>query len=130
MEKIIFNDKDSNGALIGLSELMTRLPPLPISVWAFKNITLVYPEPFGITVESFEILTRKLDLGFLVSDSDFRIFLDSKNYQIIDGIIAGYSDLNFNKPSIVIDCFDTSAWEVNVRIVGGDGNEVSNRNTK
>ena len=97
--------------LLPISDLASRLSFIKIDLWAFRNIEIVYPLPFGLEVQVFERLSRELKLGFIVSDADFKLFL-KKDYQIIDGIVEGYSGSITQGPYISIECFDTSEYDI------------------
>ncbi len=101
----------SGKVLISLQELLTKLDTESVKFWSFRDITLTYPSPFGISVLDFESLSRNLSIGFLVSAEDFRVFLKS-DFQIIDGCINGYTERIDIEPIITIECVDSTQWEI------------------
>jgi hypothetical protein len=112
MTTFSFREKEYDDVLIGLPKLVDFLKSVEIEFWSFKNISLRYINPFGISCIDFEKLTRNLALGLIVSDLDFHIFLENSDFQIMDGVIFGYSDSNFNKSEIMIECVDCTQWEI------------------
>jgi hypothetical protein len=113
MAKIIVREKAYGSILISLKDLIGRLDVSSISFWSFREITLQGCLPFSLSVSEFERLTRNLDFGLFVSNSDFAKILEAPNFQMIDGSIYGYSATDLNSPKLKIECLDSTLWEVN-----------------
>lgn len=112
MKKYLTRDREHGKLLISLPRLMERLSFVDVHLWVFRNMELRYSFPFGIVLSEFERMTRELVFGFVVSDSDFRKFLRNPNFEIIDGLIAGYHSKDVRTPLLTIDCFDSTQWEI------------------
>lgn len=110
MKTFVIREKQGQ-ILLPLPQLVHRLDFLPIAAWAFREITIRYPQPFNLRVQEFERLTRELTLGFIVSNHDFRKFLKA-DFQIIDGCLDAYSNQFLHEPLIRIECVDTTQWEI------------------
>lgn len=118
MNKFIVRDCEQSdqlaesGILISLKLLIRRMSLGPLWAWSFRDISLVYQSPFGLAVQEFERLSRDLELGFLVSDEDFRKFLMA-DFQILNGFIDAYDAEAINAfPLFTIECIDTAQWEI------------------
>ena len=112
MKKYVIRDREYSNLLISLPRLMERLSFVDVHFWAFRNMEIRYSFPFGIVLNEFERMTRDLDFGFVVSDSDFRRFLRNPDFEIIDGLIDGYRSKDVSAPLLTIDCFDSTQWEI------------------
>ena len=110
MNKFIVTEKQGQ-LLLSLSALLQRLTSLDIVLWAFRDITIRYPQPFGLSVSEFERLSRELALGFAINDKDMQRFIKA-DVQIIDGCMDGYTDSSFRAPSLTIECIDSTQWEI------------------
>lgn len=110
MNTFVVTEKQGQ-VLLPLPVLLQRLSSLAVVLWAFRGITLQYPQPFGLSVAVFERLTRELALGFVVNDQDLQKFIKA-DFQIIDGYIDGYTDPSLQAPSFTIECIDSSQWEI------------------
>lgn len=110
MKMFVVSEKQGQ-ILLPLPALLQRLDFLPIALWAFREVTIRYPLPFGLSVAEFERLTRELAYGFVVSDGDFRKFLNA-DFQFIDGWIEGYTTQSLQILSFKLECIDTSIWEI------------------
>ena len=112
MKKYLTRDREHGKLLISLPRLMERLSFVDVHLWAFRNMELRYSFPFGIVLSEFERMTRELDFGFVVSDSDYRKFLRNRDFEIIDGLMAGYHSRDVRTPLLTIDCIDSTQWEI------------------
>jgi hypothetical protein len=110
MQRFIIREKQRE-ILISLPLLVQRLSFLPVAFWAFREITVCYPQPFGLSVVEFERLSRELTLGFVVSNQDFQNFLKAE-FQIIDGCIDAYVFQPLPDPLFNLECVDSSQWEI------------------
>jgi hypothetical protein len=98
-----------DGILLPLPALIQRLPGIQVRFWAFKEVTFVYGNTFGIPLVDFERLTKELWGGFIVADSDFKTFLRT-DFQMRDGLIES---IGLDGSSLLtIECFDVAEWEI------------------
>jgi hypothetical protein len=110
MNTFVVSEKKGE-VLLPLQVLLQRIVFLPVTLWAFREMTIRYPQPFGLTVQVFERLTRELALGFTVGNDDLQKFLKA-DFQIIDGCIDAYVEQSLSSPSFTLECVDTSQWEI------------------
>lgn len=102
------------GALIGFRSLLAELPPIWADLWSIKRINLRYPSPFGLSVQTLEQLSDDLEMGFVISNSEFQRFVSCDDYQVMDGEFTGFSEYCFAKPILTIECVDASFYELSV----------------
>ena len=98
-----------DGILLPLPRLIERLPSIQARFWTFKEVDFVYGDTFGISLPNFERLTRDLQGGFIVSDSDFKNFLRT-DFQLRDGLIEAIG-LD-GSTLLTIECIDVAEWEI------------------
>ena len=110
MNTFIVTEKQGK-VLLPFPALIKRLASPTTVLWAFREITIRYPKPFGLSVDVFERLTRELALGFVISDKDLQKFIKAE-FQIIDGCIDGYASSSLEAPSVTVKCIDSSQWEI------------------
>lgn len=98
------------GVLIGLENLVNRIPCQSVTHWRFRSISITAANPFGMPLCDFEEKSNSSPEGVTVSNDAFRAFLRT-DFQVLDGIIEGLSGANAEVCLFCLDCFDTSQWE-------------------
>jgi hypothetical protein len=112
MRTLVISEKQGD-ILLPLPVLLQRLSFLPVVLWGFRELTIRYPKPFGLSVAEFERLTRDLASGFLVSNHDFQMFLKA-DFQVIDGYVDAYTVESLQSPSFYLECVDTTQWQISI----------------
>lgn len=108
MANSLFLKEISNGAIISLSDLVSRLPVAEIKYWRFRQVILNFGAPFGIPFQTFERIMQTSMGSITVPDEMFREFL-SEDRQFIDGYIDAFGE-EADDPLFVIEAFDASFW--------------------
>lgn len=108
MANTLFLKEISNGVLISLSDLISRLPVSEIKYWRFHQVTLNFGAPFGIPFDTFGRIMRASMGSITVPDEMFREFL-LEDRQFIDGYIHAF-EKDAVDPLFTIEAFDASFW--------------------
>jgi hypothetical protein len=110
MYKFITREKEQNGTLLSLKNLLGKIPSAKIDFWIFRNLDLSNGLPLEVEYDDLLNQSEKAG-GFRVSRQMMKNLIDA-DVQIFEGILEGYRTQQPECPVLILDCFDTSEWEI------------------
>ena len=88
---LIFDDREgSQGVLLKLSTVLSRLPLTHVDAWLVSGLEAMGAMPFGVPMPDFQELTHRLSLGVLITPEELTVFR-SDDVEIHEGQFRGLS---------------------------------------